>query len=135
MSFEKFYSIAAISAFTLLGIMTYAHAGNEVLVIPYNANGHVNEKIKVMATYKFNLKNEETTLQNYLVIEKLIINNREYKIGWGFSLAPNQVKRFEKLEAVEYIADSTGRFTIKGALSIAGKPSLTHESHATLEVN
>lgn len=115
--------------------LTSAFAGNEVLVIPYNADGHVNEKIKVKAVYKFNIKNEDSLLQNYLVMQKLIVNGREYKKGWGFSLSPHHEKTFEKLEIVEYTPSEKGKFEIKGILSIAGKPSLMHENKARLEVN
>lgn len=112
-----------------------AFAVGQALAIPQNAHGKVGQTINVSAMYQYNITNTTNSWQNYVGVEKLEVNGKNFKNPIAFSLPPHGSKKGSDLGTLKYPATATGKFTIKATIAIAGNPGAGHSSNATLTID
>lgn len=120
---------------TLLTLSISAHAINNALALPRDANGHVGQSVEIKCLHSFEIYNNKNSYQNYLVMEKSVVNGHELKKGWGFSLAPYQLKKFSEVTSLYYVPTQKGQWLIEGTTSVAGQPSAVYIGKAKLIID
>lgn len=125
----KLLSLIALSAISL-----QANA-NSAMAIPHNASGHVGDKIRIEAQHIFDITNDTDRMQSYIVMERITVNGKEYKKGWGFNLGMRHKRHFDETIGFAYYPDQVGEFKIEAETSVAGYPSVVNKGYATLKVD